>query len=313
MPGCIVSRSRRFLATPSKATLSTAVAPSLACLAEWWQEFARQPLESWANPGELAAAYVVYGAKRTAGKRWQQGPRDTPFATRLGCSDVVQFLAENRVFRVEHQVAQCLVAWDAGDRPLDLLAHVPAPLEVLRAQSQGRRFVSLLPEGADPGLQPSVFEFALHDLCHAEKYLDPAHHLGQVGFFAALYAAVATAAWHELVAPFDAEWPAEWAHVAADMNGSAVFLFSALRRKVYLAAGRAGLPVADSHELLFEAMALHGEVREAARAFTIHPRADPEVSRARAETLLAGFVARGEVAMSSNLAVGRLLGLYPAT
>ena len=61
---------------------------------------------------------------------------------------------------------------------------------LLRRQAQGRRCVALLDDEAarahgDPR-HPDGLSFALHDLCHLEKFVAPEHHHGQIGFFRAV-------------------------------------------------------------------------------------------------------------------------------
>src|SRR5262249_19871620 len=117
------------------------------------------------------------------------------------------------------------------------------PRALLAMQARGRRCVSLLEDAdAPPGPRAAYggggLGFAVHDLCHLEKFSDPAHHVGQVGFFAAVERATIDPRWAEVERGFDARWADERDHVLADMNGSPVFLFVVLRNKVKLAARR---------------------------------------------------------------------------
>jgi hypothetical protein len=164
-------------------------------------------------------------------------------------------LAEHRVWCVGHDVARGLVAWANGERDVVLLDTVPLPRRILELQAEGRRCVSLLPDGA--GIVPAYgvprgapdagLAFLLHDLCHLEKFVDPAHHAGQKGFFGALLSASGSAAWHVLDARFDEAWRSDVDHIGADMNGACIFLFAALKMKLKMAsrrelARRAGRP-----------------------------------------------------------------------
>jgi hypothetical protein len=119
-----------------------------------------------------------------------------------------------------------------------MLRRVPAPREVLHWQATGRRCVSVLPDGADTTPHESPFDFAIHDLCHLDKFIDPEHHLGQRGFFAGLHAASARPEWSTFVGQFDCVFERDLAQVAADMNGSAVFLFAALKMRLKMAVRR---------------------------------------------------------------------------
>lgn len=270
--------------------------PELAALDCAWQEALAAGADAVADPGRLACVFVARGALRLAGKRWLQGRRRPALAWTRDVPEV-RLLAERQVFRVEAQVAACLLHWAHGRRKLVALFGVPTARQVLAWQAQGMRCVSLLPDGSATGLQTSTLEFALHDLCHAEKFFDPAHHVGQVGWSAALDAALDRPEWQIMTRGFDDTWPAELDHAAADMNGSPLFLFSALRRKVELATMRAGRERMQAREALLDALHMQGPAREAGATFTVHSDVDPAVIVRNAELLLAHFEAEGRQAL----------------
>jgi hypothetical protein len=139
---------------------------------------------------------------------------------------------------VPETAARALSEWVAGRRPALRLTLAPSPRALLAWTARGRRPVTLL--DGENGL-----EFMLHDLCHLEKFADPAHHVGQVGLFALLDRAVDAPEWAALEAGLDAAWRAHRDHVLADMNGSAVYLFLVLRARLIEACARVGLPPAD--------------------------------------------------------------------
>lgn len=187
---------------------------------------------------ELACAYIASRTERAVGRVWLQGSRKTP----LPCDDAsppVKIFAERRVYRVPETVAEGLVAWARGERPrVTTLFAVPTPAQVLSAQARGARFVSLLPDGVPAAPHEDGLAFAIHDLCHLEKFVLPADYPGQVGFFSTFHVAVDDPSWPEFEAGFDAAWQADRDHVAADMNGSAIFLFAALKMKLKMAVRR---------------------------------------------------------------------------
>jgi len=242
--------------------------------------------------GRAACIYVLRGARKTAPKRWRQGPRlpaDLP-----GMDEpAVAWLAQRHVYRVEQHVAAGLLAWTRDERRLLALRSVPTPLEVLGLQAAGWRCVSLLDDDDDCGLQASPFEFALHDLCHAEHFFDPAHHAAQVGFFSRLYAMSLSGIWHERQQTWDAQWQTDWHHVASDMNGAVLFLFSALRRKAQLAAQRHDVAAPQVVSELLQGLGMEGEVAEAGRLFSVHRDVDRALVMQWAELLTAHFVALG--------------------
>jgi hypothetical protein len=154
----------------------------------------------------------------------------------------LRVFASRRVRGVPEAVAAGLLAWERGERPVDLVDHIPTARQILRRQSQGRRFVSLIEDGearahGDPRHVDGL-AFALHDLCHLEKFVSPAHHRGQIGFFRAVDAALADPAMLALERTFDDQWQADRDYVIADMNGSAIFLFALLKMRVNMAVRR---------------------------------------------------------------------------
>jgi hypothetical protein len=187
------------------------------------------------------------------------------------------------------------MAW-ANGFPVELWTDVPHAATVLALQAHGQRCVSLLPDDADTRPHDDALAFAVHDLCHLDKFIDPEHHRGQVGFFSCLDRAVRGPRWGEFEKGFDPTFTQDWQHVAADMNGSAVFLFAALKMKLKMAARRrvaqvdggrpdGGGPLTPIEaraygewlEEMLDLLRLHGEIAEAARR-TSARRDDPKAA-----------------------------------
>jgi len=188
---------------------------------------------------EVAATYVVSCVSARAGARLKQGARKAPLAQQpMGRS--LDLVATTRLLGVSQPVAEALVAWGQGRRRVHLLDRVPRPVDVLAWQARGERCVSLLDHEVATAPHEDGLAFAMHDLCHLEKFFDPAHHAGQVGFFRAVNAAVESPRWAGFLARFDADFVCDLEHVVADMNGSAVFLFAALKMKLKMAVRRRG-------------------------------------------------------------------------
>ena len=253
------------------------------------------PADGGATAAETTAAFLLTRVRAARGALWDEGrgrvrPPDAPSGPAL------RTFAERRVRGVPEDVVRGLFAWDRDQRPVDLLFDVPSARHVLALQARGRRCVCLLPDDAalahgDPR-HPDGLTFALHDLCHLEKFVAPEHHAGQVGFFRIVQRTLEAPAMAALDGRLDDTWRADRDYVIADMNGSAVFLFAALKIKLILAAGRAsaGDPVAGEAALdvLLQAMDLPAEVRDAAGA--ISRRRDRPVAARR---LLDHFEAEG--------------------
>jgi hypothetical protein len=84
-----------------------------------------------------------------------------------------------------------MVAWLENRYPLELREDIPEPLEMLEAQCNGFRFVTLI-EAPDRqllryGRHQDACAFTLHDLEHAHKFFaDPENCRGQIRFFKGL-------------------------------------------------------------------------------------------------------------------------------
>jgi hypothetical protein len=238
---------------------------------------------------EVVCEFLAREVRKKNGNRWLQGRWQPPLATTstTAKSEPVRLVAEHRLCGVPRQVAVGLVAAAHGDRPLDVLEHVPSPRELLALQARGRRCVSLLEDESACAPHADPLAFALHDLCHLEKLVEPAHYTEQVGFFRAVLAATEDARWPELDARFDDAWRRDFEHVTSDMNGSVIFLFAALQMKLKMAVRRrhardigapepTGGPLteaearafAESQSDLLDLLALHGDVRRAALLVT---------------------------------------------
>ncbi len=244
---------------------------------------------------ETTAAFLLERVRAARGAMWDEGRgRVQPSAPPSG--PALRTFAERRVRGVPEPVVRGLFAWDGGGRPVDLLFEIPSARRVLALQTRGRRCVCLLDDAAalahgDPR-HPDGLTFALHDLCHLEKFVAPEHHLGQVGFFRLVERALETPALSALERDLDDTWRADRDYVIADMNGSAVFLFAALKMKLFMAVQRrqtGDQSVAESAlDLLLRGMDLPADVREAARA--VSRRRDRP---AQARRLLDHFEAAG--------------------
>jgi hypothetical protein len=244
---------------------------------------------------ETTAAFLLQRVRAARGALWDEGHgRVQPTAPLSG--PALRTFAERRVRGVPEAVVRGLFAWDGGGRPVDLLLEVPSARRVLALQARGRRCVCLLEDAAalahgDPR-HPDGLAFALHDLCHLEKFVAPEHHAGQVGFFRLVQRALETPALSAVDSELDDTWRADRDYVIADMNGSAVFLFAALKTKLLMAVQRCaprGANQADAAvEVLLGAMGLPGDVRDA--AWAVSRRRDRP---AQARRLLDHFEAAG--------------------
>jgi hypothetical protein len=236
---------------------------------------------------ETTADFLLARVRAARGRLWDEGPGRVPAAAPLS-GPALRTFAERRVRGVPEMVVRGLFAWDRGERPVDLLLEIPSARRVLALQTRGRRCVCLLDDASalahgDPR-HPDGLAFALHDLCHLEKFVAPEHHAGQVGFFRAVDRALDAPEVGALERELDDTWGADRDYVIADMNGSAVFLLAALKMKLNMAvrrrlardrglAPRSGRLDADERaavepalDLFLHAMALPDDVRDSAQA-----------------------------------------------
>jgi hypothetical protein len=179
---------------------------------------------------------VLAKVEAVSGALFRQGARRPPLVC-ASRAPLLRFVAEQRLYRVSTGVARALVAWGDGF-PVELLTSVPSAAHVLDLQAGGARCVSLLPDDASTSPHADALAFVLHDLHHLDKFVDSEHHIGQVGFFSLLHAATLRPAWASFEGSLDEAFRRDWHHVASDMNGSAVFLFAALKMKLKMAVRR---------------------------------------------------------------------------
>jgi len=188
------------------------------------------------SPVERACEFLLEKVEAVSGALFRQGSRKPPLVCR-STAPLLRFVAEQRLYRIPTAVARALIAWGDGF-PVELLTSVPSAGHVLELQAVGARCVSLLPDGTSTYPHADALAFALHDLRHLDKFVDSDHHIGQVGFFSLLYAATLRPAWATFEGSLDEAFRRDWHHVAADMNGSSVFLFAALKMKLKMAVRR---------------------------------------------------------------------------
>ena len=146
---------------------------------------------------ETTAAFLLERVRAARGAQWDEGRgRVQPPAPPSG--PALQTFAERRVRGVPEDVVRASSPGIAASDPVDLLFEVPAARRVLALQARARRCVCLIEDAAarahgDPR-HPDGLTFALHDLCHLEKFVAPEHHAGQVGFFRLVERALETPA-----------------------------------------------------------------------------------------------------------------------
>jgi len=247
-----------------------------------WQSVASVAPHPTTPPADVALAWLLAHAHAQAGRSWLQGCREPPLRVAESGTEWARLawttLATRHVYRVQAHVACVLARWQRGEVELRLTTAIPTPDDLLRGQAHGWRWLSLLPAGADCSHEATPFAFALHDLCHAAHYFDPAHHLAQCGFFASVWQATRTPGFQSWMAQWDDVGRTQFHKVCADMNGSVVFLWSALRKKIVHCAERAGRCPRVATSELAQWLCMPEPVCAAALRFSMHRDADPTLA-----------------------------------
>lgn len=208
--------------------------------------------------------------------------------------EALRTFAERHIAGVREVEARALAAWSLRPSMAIVVAGEMSTHEIVSLQARGQRCVSL-DESAPP---EDGLAYALHDLRHLGKFFQPELHLEQRGFFVRVARALESNAWRELDLALDERWQKDRSAVLADMNGSVVFLFAALKMRLRMAARRRywslrGEPgptagalseseeaeAAPLLELCLDGLELTGDVRDGARAISC--RRDAQLHGAR--------------------------------
>lgn len=121
-----------------------------------------------------------------------------------------------------------LEKWQRGEINLQLLSHVPTPLEVLQAQARGERCVSALvtfdeilnfeQDGRD------FLSFLIHDLVHAQHFfVDPESSRLQIRFACEMLPIVKSQAFE------NSPLKSEFEYLISDMNSHVIHLLKTLK------------------------------------------------------------------------------------
>lgn len=198
-------------------------------------EAARRHRRAEIDDATYAALYFMYGqiaahGARFAARRYRADPRPDParwLAELAGAAGadlrarLLHYLSRYHFLSVIPNVPVALCAWLRGEWALSLCDSIPAPVEVLRMQAQGRRPVTLIaayPRLMRPVLnKPNALAFMIHDLAHAYKFFhDPLLHAGQKAFFVRLEKSLARGDFTRHLS--DPVFAAKFDYLMSDMN-----------------------------------------------------------------------------------------------
>lgn len=178
-----------------------------------------------------------------------------------------------------------MVAWLEGRYPLELRYDIPSPQEMLEAQVEGLRFVTLMPEPEQQllnyGRHKDACAFTLHDLEHAHKFYGDANSCrGQICFFRGLKVAL------PLFVPWssDSVFERDLNYLMSDMNSHPVHLVKFLKAIVLSAeVRRTGDPRPDLSQVfseLFSAWEMRAETLDCALRIN-HPEVETSMDQSK--------------------------------
>jgi hypothetical protein len=157
-------------------------------------------------------------------------------------------------------VNRALLSWSSGSYPLELMFTIPAPLEVLAQQVQGRRCVTVLTTEARLKSyvlgERDALSFTMHDLIHADHfYHSPVSFQGQLGFYGLLEHCLKHDHFKALSESKEFQW--ELDYFISDMNAYAVHLMKCLKSAIIHYGSR------EAYEFWLKCLELNEEEHEA--------------------------------------------------
>jgi hypothetical protein len=167
---------------------------------------------------------------------------DPRLADRLnGLHSPIDLLNSYQLKGVREDSQEGLSGWLEGRYRLHLRFDIPAALEMLEAQTEGERFVTLLTDDEAQfrpiGRHAGALQFLLHDLEHAHKFFGDGDRLrGQIGFFRMIKIPLDCSFFNELTQ--SEGFTRDLAYLISDMNSHPVHLFKYLKAIVLEACKR---------------------------------------------------------------------------
>lgn len=217
-------------------------------------------LQNGSSESEVAAWYVIHNLSTKYGSAWLGGPIKNAQSTTKSdladglhakgielsqsgwakvrkCSSLLELIESFHLRTVREDSQRALAQWLNGKYPLKLARHVPSPIEMLQAQCEGFRYVTLLLEESAQQQQlgrfNSAFEFLLHDLEHADKFFfEPETHLAQRLFFQKLLSSFEAGTFAHLWP--DHQFQHDFHYIMSDMNSHPLHLFKYLKAVVLM-------------------------------------------------------------------------------
>jgi len=129
-------------------------------------------------------------------------------------------------------VNRALLHYSSGKYPLELMFHIPSPMEVLAQQKNGRRCLTLIIKESQMKDfilgERDYLGFCFHDLIHADHfYHSNLSYKGQLGLYNLLWEQIESGTFKSLMN--NKEFQQEFEYIISDMNAYPIHLLKCLK------------------------------------------------------------------------------------
>jgi hypothetical protein len=143
--------------------------------------------------------------------------RDLTFE--LPTDDLWELINHHRINGLQERIQWVLLNWKRQQIQLSITEKIPTPFEILSLQALGQRVVTVFWDESQVGSQITAtkndFQFTLHDLEHAERFLTQ-NYQGQIQFYQNLLKLYQSGAFQNLIK--DPDFNMDLEYLMSDMN-----------------------------------------------------------------------------------------------
>lgn len=206
------------------------------------------------NESELAVHYIFIGLSLRYRGAWlgayqpgiqlehnlhssfpQHIPIEPNIKKRIAGMNLGQIVNNFAFKSTPRSVNRALLHFSTQRYPLELMFHIPSPLEVLQQQKNGRRCLSLIIKESqmkDYILgERDYLGFCLHDLIHADHfYHSNSSYYGQLGLYNLLWKEIEKGTFAVLME--NKEFQREFEYIISDMNAYPIHLLKCLKSAI---------------------------------------------------------------------------------
>jgi|SRR5690554_838388 len=206
------------------------------------------------NESELALHYIVIGLSLRYPGGWlgayqpndqtehnlhspfpQHIPIESNIKKRLGKMSLGDMVNNFAFKSTPRSVNRALLHFSTGKYPLELMFHIPTPLEVLKQQKSGRRCLSLIIKEDQMKEyilgERDYLSFCLHDLIHADHfYHSNLSYHGQLGLYNLLWQEIEKGTFGKLL--HNKDFQREFEYIISDMNAYPIHLLKCLKSAI---------------------------------------------------------------------------------